>query len=269
MNRSRARPAGQTDRRWTSERLREVAASVGRRAWQRTTLYRPVADGTSSRVPSRTPAAAPARRPRHEFGLRTRCDRRAWRHRAPGRGAGAALGPRGAQPDAGLARGGESGGGRDASPGRMRCRVRGLSNRDAAAAADIVVVTVPFAVQESILEDIRPWWPGKLVVDTTVPLVPPKVMRVQLPAKARPLCTRSGSLGDTVTVVSAFHNVAAHKLATRRGPSTATCSCSGTRATRASASSRSRRRRSARAARRVAGQFRGGRGADLDTDLRQ
>lgn len=54
----------------------------------------------------------------------------------------------------------------------------GLANEDAAAAAGVVIVTVPFAAQEATLASIRPQVAGKIVVDTTVPLVPPKVMRV-------------------------------------------------------------------------------------------
>lgn len=91
--------------------------------------------------------------------------------------------------------------------------VRGLANRAAAAAADIVVVTVPWATQQAVLEDIRPAATGKLVVDTTVPLVPPRVMRVQLPAEGSAAVRAQQILGPEVTVVSAFHNVAAHKLA--------------------------------------------------------
>ena len=91
--------------------------------------------------------------------------------------------------------------------------VRGLGNRAAAAAADIVVVTVPWATQQAVLEDIRPVATGKLVVDTTVPLVPPKVMRVQLPAEGSAAVRAQQILGTGVMVVSAFHNVAAHKLA--------------------------------------------------------
>ncbi len=87
------------------------------------------------------------------------------------------------------------------------------SNRDVAAAADIVVVTVPFAAQEATLADIRDLVAGKLVVDTTVPLVPPKVMRVQLPAEGSAAQRAQQLLGEGVTLVSAFHNVAAHKLA--------------------------------------------------------
>ncbi|MPS67297.1 MAG: NADPH-dependent F420 reductase [Novosphingobium sp.] len=90
--------------------------------------------------------------------------------------------------------------------------LRGASNVDAAAGADIVIVTVPFAAQQSTLADIAPHVAGKLVVDTTVPLVPPKVMRVQLPEEGSAALRAQAALGASAVVVSAFHNVAAHKL---------------------------------------------------------
>jgi len=92
--------------------------------------------------------------------------------------------------------------------------VEGGANRDVAGRADIIVVTVPFASQAATLGDIRDAAQGKLVVDCTVPLVPPKVMRVQLPAEGCAAVIAQRTLGDGVTVVSAFHNVAAHKVAT-------------------------------------------------------
>jgi NADPH-dependent F420 reductase len=90
----------------------------------------------------------------------------------------------------------------------------GLANADAAKAGDIVIVTVPFAAQDATLAEIKPHVQGKIVVDTTVPLVPPKVMRVQLPAEGSAATRTQNALGEGVTVVSGFHNVAAHKLAT-------------------------------------------------------
>lgn len=89
----------------------------------------------------------------------------------------------------------------------------GMTNAEAAAKADLIIVTVPFSAQEATLADIRPHVAGKIVVDTTVPLVPPKVMRVQLPAEGSAAVRAQGLLGDGVTMVSGFHNVAAHKLA--------------------------------------------------------
>jgi NADPH-dependent F420 reductase len=92
----------------------------------------------------------------------------------------------------------------------------GLANADAAMAGSIVIVTVPFAAQESTLAEIAPHVAGKVVVDTTVPLVPPKVMRVQLPPEGSAAQRAQKLLSPGVRVVSAFHNVAAHKLATNQ-----------------------------------------------------
>lgn len=92
--------------------------------------------------------------------------------------------------------------------------VTGMSNADAAKAGAIVIVTVPFSAQEATLAEIAPQVAGKLVIDTTVPLVPPKVMRVQLPPEGSAAQRTQKLLGSGVNVVSAFHNVAAHKLAT-------------------------------------------------------
>jgi 8-hydroxy-5-deazaflavin:NADPH oxidoreductase len=89
----------------------------------------------------------------------------------------------------------------------------GMSNADAAQTADIVFVTVPFAAQTATLEDIKPHVAGKIVVDTTVPLVPPKVMRVQLPPEGSAAAKAEAILGEGVRMVAGFHNVAAHKLA--------------------------------------------------------
>lgn len=90
----------------------------------------------------------------------------------------------------------------------------GMANADAAKAGGIVIVTVPFQAQDATLAEIKPFVAGKIVVDTTVPLVPPKVMRVQLPEEGSAAVRAQNILGEAVTVVSGFHNVAAHKLAT-------------------------------------------------------
>ncbi len=91
--------------------------------------------------------------------------------------------------------------------------LRGLDNAAAAAAGDIVVVTVPYAAQRATLAEIKGSVAGKIVVDTTVPLVPPKVARVQLPAEGSAARIAQAVLGESVHLVAAFHNVAAHKLA--------------------------------------------------------
>lgn len=91
-------------------------------------------------------------------------------------------------------------------------RVRGLGNADAAREAGLVVLTVPFGHQRATLQEIAPALDGKILVDTTVPLVPPKVARVQLPPEGSAAVIAQRLLGESVTVVGAFHNVAADAL---------------------------------------------------------
>jgi len=90
--------------------------------------------------------------------------------------------------------------------------VEGMENAAAAAAADIVVLTVPFASQKPNLEAIREGLQGKILLDATVPLVPPKVARVQLPEAGSAALEAKKIVGEGVTVVSAFQNVGAAHL---------------------------------------------------------
>jgi 8-hydroxy-5-deazaflavin:NADPH oxidoreductase len=92
--------------------------------------------------------------------------------------------------------------------------VTGLDNAAAAEDADLVILAVPFASQGETLRVLAPGLEGKIVVDTTVPLVPPKVARVQLPESGSAALAAAQILGPGVRVVSAFHNISAHKLAT-------------------------------------------------------
>jgi NADPH-dependent F420 reductase len=91
-------------------------------------------------------------------------------------------------------------------------KARGMANAAAASAGEVVVLTVPFASAAATLDDIKAHVQGKLFVDTTVPLVPPRVARVQLPPEGCAAILAQNRLGPGVRVVSAFHNVAAHKL---------------------------------------------------------
>ncbi len=90
--------------------------------------------------------------------------------------------------------------------------VTGLENVAAADAADLVVLTVPFSSQTANLEAIGDACQGKVLVDCTVPLVPPKVARVQLPDAGSAAQIAQEAVGDGVDVVSAFHNVGAEHL---------------------------------------------------------
>jgi len=90
----------------------------------------------------------------------------------------------------------------------------GVPYGEAAGQADVVVVTVPYANQADAMAAIAPHVAGKIVVDTTVPLTPPRVMRVSLPPEGSAAQRAQALLGKGVRVVSGFHNVAAHRLAT-------------------------------------------------------
>ncbi len=87
-----------------------------------------------------------------------------------------------------------------------------MDNRSAARAAQIVVLTVPFGAQRATVEEVRDALTGKILVDATVPLVPPKVSRVQLPPGGSAVAPIQELLGDSVRVVSAFQNVSSHHL---------------------------------------------------------
>jgi NADPH-dependent F420 reductase len=88
----------------------------------------------------------------------------------------------------------------------------GKSNADAVGAASIVVLTVPYASQLSTVEGLKDKLEGKILVDVTVPLVPPKVSTVQLPPSDSAAVTLQALVGPGVKVVSAFQNISAHKL---------------------------------------------------------
>lgn len=86
------------------------------------------------------------------------------------------------------------------------------ANEDAASGKDVVIVTVPHSSQGDTLRLIRDKVGQAVVVDTTVPLVPPKVMRVQLPAEGSAAMQAREHLGPDARLVTAFHNVSAHHL---------------------------------------------------------
>jgi NADPH-dependent F420 reductase len=97
----------------------------------------------------------------------------------------------------------------------QRLATVGVSHADyraAAAAGQIVVLSVPYAAQRSTVEEVRDALEGKILIDTTVPLVPPKVARVQLPEGGSAVAAIQRLLGESVKVVSAFQNVPAHLL---------------------------------------------------------
>ncbi len=89
----------------------------------------------------------------------------------------------------------------------------GLENAAAAAAADVVVLSVPYSAHRATIESVKQHLNGKVLVDLTVPLDPPKVRVVHLPEGKAAALEAQSYVGDGVRVVAAFQNVSAEKLA--------------------------------------------------------
>ena len=88
----------------------------------------------------------------------------------------------------------------------------GLSNHEAAELANIVVLTVPYAAHRDTIESVKDVVKGKLFIDVTVPLVPPKVSKVQMPAEGSAAQEAKAILGDDVQIVAAFQNISHEHL---------------------------------------------------------
>ncbi len=86
------------------------------------------------------------------------------------------------------------------------------SNYESAKRSDLIILAVPFSNHREIIMEILPAVQKKILIDTTVPLVPPKVARVQLPEFGSVAKKAQEWLGKEVHVVSAFQNVAASHL---------------------------------------------------------
>ncbi|HEX3949110.1 MAG TPA: NADPH-dependent F420 reductase [Steroidobacteraceae bacterium] len=94
--------------------------------------------------------------------------------------------------------------------------VIGMENSAACAGADILVLTVPFEGQASLLKQLKPAIPeGSILIDATVPLASAVGGRA-----SRPLGVWQGSAAEQtaelvpkgVSVVAAFHNLSAELL---------------------------------------------------------
>ncbi len=91
-------------------------------------------------------------------------------------------------------------------------RASGASSTEAAAQAGVILLTVPYSAQRATALALADQLQGKVLIDATVPLMPPKVGRVQLPVGGSAVATLQEELGAGVKVVAAFQNVSAHHL---------------------------------------------------------
>ncbi len=90
--------------------------------------------------------------------------------------------------------------------------VVGTSNMEAAKLADIVVLSVPYAAHRETLESVKDALKGKILIDVAVPLVPPKVSKVQMPPAGSAAQEAKEIVGEGVEVVAAFQNISHEHL---------------------------------------------------------
>ncbi len=96
--------------------------------------------------------------------------------------------------------------------GEASALLRGMENREAVAACDIAVVTVPFAAHRATLEGLKEVLEGKILIDVVVPIVPPKVSKVQMPEAGSVALEAQEILGEKCFVVDAFQNISHERL---------------------------------------------------------
>lgn len=91
-------------------------------------------------------------------------------------------------------------------------KIEGKENLEAANKAELLVITVPYSAHKAMCEYIKDVSQGKIVIDVTVPLVPPKVTKVQMPPAGSATLEAKEVLGENVSVVAAFQNISYEHL---------------------------------------------------------
>jgi NADPH-dependent F420 reductase len=92
--------------------------------------------------------------------------------------------------------------------------VTGLDNKQAVKEGQIVVLTIPYSVHKEIINYLKDILVGKLIIDVTVPLNPPKVAKVQMPSAGSAAQEAQLILGSNSQLAAAFHNISYENLIT-------------------------------------------------------
>jgi 8-hydroxy-5-deazaflavin:NADPH oxidoreductase len=94
-----------------------------------------------------------------------------------------------------------------------RAPISGALNRDAAATAEVIVLTLPASGLAATLGDLRDVCRGKVVISTVVPLTFGGGRLFTPPPQGSSAEEVQELLGPEARVVAAFHHIAAHELA--------------------------------------------------------
>ena len=87
-----------------------------------------------------------------------------------------------------------------------------MANNEAVKDSQVVVLTVPYSVHKETIESLKDSLFGKLIIDVTVPLMPPNITKVQMPAAGSAAQEANLILGTTVQLAAAFHNISYENL---------------------------------------------------------
>lgn len=110
-------------------------------------------------------------------------------------------------------------GSRDAQRGLDAAQTMGVDGIDggdyahALQGADFVLLCVPYSAHAAVLQAIKPLLAGRLLIDITVPLKPPKVRQVFLPDGQAAALEAQALLGEAGRVVAALHHISHTHLA--------------------------------------------------------
>jgi NADPH-dependent F420 reductase len=94
-----------------------------------------------------------------------------------------------------------------------RGKVAGGENAWAIAESEVVLLSVPYGAHEGTLRALREPLQGRVMIDITVPIKPPRVFEVSLPAGGAAALEAQEILGPGVKVVGALHHVSSVHLA--------------------------------------------------------
>ena len=85
-------------------------------------------------------------------------------------------------------------------------------NEDAVRQAEVAVLTVPFTAHRQTLEGLKEALKGKILIDVCVPIMPPKVTKVQMPEEGSATQQAKAILGEDTLVCCAFQNISFERL---------------------------------------------------------
>ncbi len=85
--------------------------------------------------------------------------------------------------------------------------IGGMTNIEAAQTGSIILLTVPYEAHRITLESVKEALQGKLLIDVTVPLVPPRISVAQMPPAGSAAQEAKEILGETIQVAAAFQNI--------------------------------------------------------------